>query len=125
MSIKLKIKATGRSASEMLNGGSDEVPMKNKVPVNSPESKLRESAGVEGSRLELDNDRQDYDHGTLAEYSPAVTDHKFESNARVDNRLPADAPERIRRINDRNRDVRNSRWSVFHGAIQVTKEDGK
>lgn len=78
--------------------------MESRPSKKSPESQFR--AGSEGSRIETENPVKYPNVGDLAENSPSVTDHLFESNAVIDNRPHVDSPEMVRRENARARDRR-------------------
>lgn len=71
----------------------------------SPESKFRD--GSVGSRIETENPKKYPDVEALEEKSPAMTDHKFQSNKIFDNSIHLDSPELVRRQNNHSRDVRN------------------
>ena len=107
----------------------------------SPESKFR--AGSNGSRIETENPRKypeaspdtsevmcgSRGHETSERHNgsggPALlkeTDHKFESNAVVDNRIHDDSPELVRRQNNLARDRRTG-FKVTDNNVYPTPEN--
>jgi hypothetical protein len=66
----------------------------------------------EGSKPDSSNIRKDYDHDTLTEHAPDMTDHKFEIPKHPLRSL-AGTPEAERRAANRQRD-NSRRWGVVN-----------